>query len=101
MASEAIVSDVSDVLFLGELSLDGGLRHPLEVPQMVGLARDRGIRTVYVPAVDAAEAALIDAVEVLPVPYRNGVEHGASRATEVPRALHAVRLKAGAASPCV
>jgi hypothetical protein len=27
---------------------------------MVGLARDRGIRTVDVPAVDAAEAALVD-----------------------------------------
>ena len=34
---------------------------------MVGLARDRDIRTVYVPAVDAAEAALVAGVEVIPV----------------------------------
>lgn len=34
---------------------------------MVGLAKDRGIRKVYVPAEDAPEAALIDGMEVLPV----------------------------------
>ncbi len=32
---------------------------------MVGLARDRGMRTVFVPAVDAAEAALIADVDVI------------------------------------
>jgi magnesium chelatase family protein len=67
LASQQLVADVSDVLFLGELSLDGALRHLQGVLPMVGLARDRGIRTVYVPAVDAAEAALVDGVDVVPV----------------------------------
>jgi magnesium chelatase family protein len=34
---------------------------------MVGLARDRGMQTVYVPAVNAAEAALVEGVEVIPI----------------------------------
>ena len=46
LASGQVQADVSGVLFLGELSLDGGLRHLQGVLPMVSLARDRGIRTV-------------------------------------------------------
>ena len=67
LASGQIVADVSQVLFLGELSLDGSLRHLQGVLPMVGLARDRGMQTVYVPAVDADEAALVEGVVVVPV----------------------------------
>ncbi len=67
VASEQVVVDTSKMVFLGELSLDGTLRHLQGVLPMVGLARDRGIQTVFVPAVDAAEAALVDGVDVIPV----------------------------------
>src|SRR5215213_8504426 len=67
LASEQIEADVKKVVFLGELSLDGTLRHLQGVLPMVGLARERGIRTVYVPAIDADEAALVDGIEVIPV----------------------------------
>ena len=66
-ATDQINGDLSNTVFLGELSLDGGLRHTTGVLAMVGLAKDRGIKTVYVPAEDAAEAALIDGITVLPV----------------------------------
>jgi magnesium chelatase family protein len=67
LASEQITADARNVVFLGELSLDGTLRHLQGVLPMVGLARERGIRTVFVPAVDAAEAALVDGIEIIPV----------------------------------
>ena len=67
VASGQVQADVSGVLFLGELSLDGTLRHLQGVLPMVGLARDRGIGTVYVPAADAAEAALVEGIDVIPV----------------------------------
>jgi magnesium chelatase family protein len=67
LASEQIAADAAKVVFLGELSLDGTLRHLQGVLPMVGLARDRGVRTVFVPAVDAAEAALVDGIDVIPV----------------------------------
>ena len=54
-------------IFLGELSLDGGLRHTAGILPMVSVARDQGIRVVYVPAVDAAEASLVDGITVYPV----------------------------------
>jgi magnesium chelatase family protein len=61
------------VLFLGMLSLDGCLRHLYGVPPMVARQRDRGIRIAYVPAVDAAEAALSEGVEVAPVATLGGL----------------------------
>ena len=54
-------------IFLGELSLDGGLRHTAGILPMVWVAREQGIRSVFVPAVDAAEAALVEGVQVYPV----------------------------------
>jgi magnesium chelatase family protein len=56
-----------DALFLGELSLDGSLRHTHGILPMVALARERRIATVFVPAKDAPEAALVDEVTVYPV----------------------------------
>ena len=54
-------------IFLGELSLDGSLRHTTGILAMVSVARNQGYSTVYVPRVDAAEAALVDGVTVFPV----------------------------------
>ncbi|MDP2897798.1 MAG: ATP-binding protein [bacterium] len=54
-------------LFLGELSLDGTLRHTTGILPMVSLARDKGIREVYVPIADAPEAALVEGMRVYPV----------------------------------
>src|ERR671933_2300552 len=64
LASGQLDGDYADVLFLGELALDGSLRHTNGILPMVALARERGIRRVFVPSADAAEAALIDGVEV-------------------------------------
>ncbi len=67
LASEQVHADLGDALVIGELSLDGGLRHTTGVLPMVGLAHERGLRRAFVPAVDAAEASLIAGIEVFPV----------------------------------
>jgi magnesium chelatase family protein len=54
-------------MFLGELSLDGQLRHTHGILPMVATARTAGLKQVYVPAEDAAEAALLDGIQVLPM----------------------------------
>ena len=54
-------------LFLGELSLDGSVRHTNGILPMVALAREKQVKSVFVPAVDALEATLVDGVEVYPV----------------------------------
>src|SRR5579871_1401762 len=66
-AGEQVVFDDAGCLFLGELGLDGTLRHTNGILPMVALARDHGISTVFVPAMDAAEAALVEGVTIIPV----------------------------------
>jgi magnesium chelatase family protein len=67
IASEQIAADVSSSLFVGELSLDGSVRHTNGILPMASLAKERGLTTVYVPMSDAPEAALIEGLEVIPV----------------------------------
>jgi magnesium chelatase family protein len=54
-------------LTLGELSLDGVVRHVRGVLPMAALARQQGTRSLFVPAADAAEAALIPDLEIFPI----------------------------------
>jgi magnesium chelatase family protein len=54
-------------IVLGELSLDGIVRHVRGVLPMTADARAAGFKRIYVPEVDAAEAALIPEIEVIPV----------------------------------
>ena len=55
-------------LVIGELSLDGSVRHVRGVLPMAAVARQEGYHRVFVPETDAAEAALIPDLEVIPVP---------------------------------
>lgn len=55
------------VMVIGELSLDGSVRHTRGVFPMAATARAAGFRRIIVPAIDAAEAALIPDIEVIPV----------------------------------
>ncbi len=52
---------------MGELSLDGSVRHIRGVLPMAAVARREGFQRVFVPAEDAAEAALFPDLEVIPV----------------------------------
>jgi len=58
---------VEEVLLVGELSLDGSVRHIPGVLPVAALARQQGLKQLFVPAVDAPEAALVDGLDVLPV----------------------------------
>jgi magnesium chelatase family protein len=58
---------LQDALFIGELSLDGSVRHVDGVLPMVHTALREGIGRAYVPAIDAAEASLVEGIDVLPV----------------------------------
>jgi len=54
-------------LVVGELSLDGSVRHVRGVLPMAAIAREQGFKRIYVPQTDAGEAALIPELEVIPV----------------------------------
>jgi len=54
-------------LVVGELSLDGSVRHVRGILPMAALARKEGFGRLFVPEGDAAEAALLPDLEVIPV----------------------------------
>jgi len=60
---------VEDALFVGELSLDGSVRHVTGILPIVALAQQQSMRRVFVPAADAPEAALIGGLEIMPVEH--------------------------------
>jgi magnesium chelatase family protein len=69
VATEQLRADqIADAMFIGELALDGKLRHICGAINLALLARQEGCRTLYVPVEDAPEAAQIDGIEVIPVP---------------------------------
>ncbi len=67
IASGQLDSSLSDSLVLGELSLDGSLRHTNGVLPMAILARQLKLRNLFLPAVNAKEAAIIKRIKVFPV----------------------------------
>ena len=64
---QAEPGELDGAVFLGELALDGTVRHAHGILPMVGLAKERGVEVVCVPEADAQEAALIEGVRILPV----------------------------------
>jgi hypothetical protein len=64
LGSEQILADVSDSIIVGELSLDGVLRHTPGIISMISLAAQKGMRRAFVPFGDASEAVLIEGVEI-------------------------------------
>jgi magnesium chelatase family protein len=55
------------VLIVGELSLDGTVRHTRGILPMAALARENNFEQIIVPFADANEAALIPELTVVPV----------------------------------
>src|SRR5579859_1401829 len=58
---------LQDAVFVGELSLDGSLRHIRGAMSFAHLTKDLGFKTLYVPECDAPEAALVNGIEIIPV----------------------------------
>jgi magnesium chelatase family protein len=67
LATEQVSADLSQAALVGELSLDGDVRSVTGMLPMAAGAREQGLKTLYVPASNAAEAALVEGLEVIPV----------------------------------
>ncbi len=69
LASEQVETSVADALFIGELALDGSLRHTNGILPLAIFAKDCGYKRIFVPAVNAFEASLIEGLEVYAVDH--------------------------------
>ncbi len=66
LATGEVSFDVTGTIFLGELSLHGDLRPVRGVLSIARYAREHGFQRIVVPRENAAEAALITGLSVLP-----------------------------------
>lgn len=65
-ATEQIESKLlEESMFIGELSLNGTLRPVKGVLPLVAMARERGLRRVFLPMENVAEGAVVDDIEVI------------------------------------
>jgi magnesium chelatase family protein len=66
-SGQTLIESLEGALAVGELSLDGSLRHVRGILPMAALAQEHGFERFFVPAVDAPEAALVPDIEVIPI----------------------------------
>lgn len=59
--------EVANALFAGELGLDGRLRPIRGVISIAEVARDAKCQTLYIPADNVEQAALVDGISLIPV----------------------------------
>ena len=64
LASGQIDFDSKELMVIGELSLNGELRHVSGVLTMAILARDLGFTGVVVPSTNADEASIVEGIEI-------------------------------------
>ncbi|MCL2509285.1 MAG: YifB family Mg chelatase-like AAA ATPase [Oscillospiraceae bacterium] len=64
MSSRQLRCDTSNKAFIGELSLDGSLKHINGALPMVIRARDEGVKEVFLPKSNAAEASVVRGVKI-------------------------------------
>ena len=67
-AAEQIPDDKFEKsLFVGELSLNGNLRHINGILPIVLMARDLGFENVFIPEANEKEAAIVEGIKIYPV----------------------------------
>ncbi len=62
-------TDLNGSAFIGELSLDGTLRPIKGMLPMAICARENGIKSLYIPAANAAECSVVDGIDIYPVEH--------------------------------
>lgn len=68
IASGQLQANIEDSLFAGELSLDGRVRPITGVLLKALMAKEKGIKRLFVPEANAKEAAIVGDVTIYPVP---------------------------------
>lgn len=75
VASEQLNAVPEGTTCLGELSLDGTLRHTNGILSVAFLAKAQKHSSLFLPAVDAKEASVIDGLDVYPVGSLGALTH--------------------------
>ena len=78
------LADLEDALVVGELGLDGSVRHVNGALAMAAMAQKAGYRRMFVPQPNASEAALVEGIDVFPVVHLSDMVAHLSGQKEIP-----------------
>jgi len=67
IASGQIIAGTKDCIFTGELSLDGKLRYTNAILPVALMAKNKKIKKIFLPKINANEAAIVKGLEIYPV----------------------------------
>ncbi|MDP2637645.1 MAG: YifB family Mg chelatase-like AAA ATPase [Candidatus Levybacteria bacterium] len=67
IADGQLEADIADSIFMGELSLDGRLRHTNGVLPQALLAQSKKLKRIFLPAINAKEAAILKGIKIYPL----------------------------------
>jgi len=67
IASGQIEADLADSIFMGELSLDGRLRHTNGVLPQALLAQSKKLKRIFLPSINAKEATILKGLKIYPL----------------------------------
>lgn len=96
IVSQNLKLNLSDAMLVGELALDGTLRHTNGILPLAIFAKNNRIKKIFLPEMDAPEAGLVTEIEIYPIknlkeiiehctgkitlnPYKRTTEFGLSR----------------------
>ena len=64
LSKQLLMVDIKDKMFVGELSLNGDLRPIRGIINIVEVAKKNGLKEVYVPIQNLAQASMVDGIEI-------------------------------------
>ncbi|MDP3988341.1 MAG: YifB family Mg chelatase-like AAA ATPase [Candidatus Levybacteria bacterium] len=67
LSSEQFKAEIADSVFMGELALDGKLRHTNGILPQALLAKEKKIKKFFLPSINAKEAAIVTGIKIYPV----------------------------------
>ncbi|MEM7130248.1 MAG: YifB family Mg chelatase-like AAA ATPase [Chloroflexota bacterium] len=95
LATHQVQGELDNTLIVGELSLDGSVRHVNGALPMATAAAAAGYKQLFVPAVDAPQAALVENVEVFPIESLAALVKHLTGAEPIPRYENELRFGEG------
>jgi magnesium chelatase family protein len=84
--------EVHDVVLVGELSLDGGIQATRGVLPVAVAARRDGVAAILLPAANAAEASVVEPLDVIPVSSLAEAVRAINEPASIPRPPRPVAL---------
>lgn len=66
-ATDQIIAKLEDSLFIGELALNGKLRHTNGILPIAIYAKQKGYKNLYVPKINEYEASLVEGINIIPI----------------------------------